>query len=85
MIQMCSLSTLRSNLGRYVHKAGHHGDRIVILKNGREVAGLVGVGDLNLLDNAATRSLEYKAYQVADEMLRWRLIKEGLEQVQRRA
>jgi PHD/YefM family antitoxin component YafN of YafNO toxin-antitoxin module len=84
MIQMCSLSNLRSNLGRYVRNAGHHGDRFVILKNGREMAGLIGVADLNLLDSASTRSLEYKAYQIAEEMLRWRLIKEGLEQLKLR-
>lgn len=78
MIQMVSMSTLRDRLGRYVHAAGHHGDRFVILKNGREHAGLVPVSDLNLLDNAASRSLDYKAFQIAEEMLRWRIIHEGL-------
>jgi hypothetical protein len=56
----------------------------VILKNGREMAGLIGIADLNLPDSASTRSLEYKAYQIAEEMLRWRLISEGLEQLKLR-
>lgn len=84
MLHLCPITRLRDNLGRYVHAAGHHGDRVVILKNGREVAGLVPIRDLNLLDNAATRTLEYKAYQIAEEMLRWRIIREGMEAVGKR-
>lgn len=83
MIQMCSITQLRARLGQYVDHMTYSGTRIVILKNGRELAGLVPVRDLNLLDQAATRSLDYRAYQIAEEMLRWRIIKEGMERAQK--
>ena len=78
MIQMVTMTRLRDNLGRYVHDAEHDQSRYVILRNGREAAGLVSVRELNLLDNAATRSLDYKAFQIAEEMMRWRIIREGM-------
>lgn len=79
MTRMCTITHLRDNLGRYVRNSGYHGDRFVIIKNGREAAGLVSVRDLNLLDQASSRSMDYKAWQIAEEMLRWRIIKEGLQ------
>ncbi len=41
------------------------------------------MSDLTLLDNAATRSMDYKALQIAEEMLRWRIIREGMEEARR--
>ncbi|GAA6191807.1 hypothetical protein DS909_20950 [Phaeobacter gallaeciensis] len=84
MIKLCSITRLRDNLGKFVHDADYHQDRFLILKNGREVAGLVPVRDVKLLDNATNRSMDYKAYQVAEELMRWRIIKEGMERFEPR-
>lgn len=83
MIEMVTMTRLRDNLGRYVHAAQYDGDRFVIVKNGRERAGLVPLRDLNILDSAATRSMDYKALQIAEEMMRWRIIREGLDAIAR--
>lgn len=83
MIQMVTLTQLRDNLGRYVRAAQYDQSRFVILKNGVERAGLVPMSDLTLLDNAATRSMDYKALQIAEEMLRWRIIHEGMQETER--
>lgn len=83
MIQMVTLTQLRDNLGRYVRAAQHAQSRFVILKNGHERAGLVPMSDLTLLDNAATRSMDFKALQIAEEMLRWRIIREGMDEIKR--
>lgn len=81
MIHLCTISQMRDNLGKYARLAGMGESRFSILKNGREVAGLVSVADLNLLDNAGSRSMEYKALQIAEEMMRWRIIREGLAEL----
>lgn len=47
--------------------------------NGRKLAGLAPVRDLQLLDRAVNRSLDYRANQIAEEMMRWWIIKEGME------
>ncbi|MDX2483872.1 MAG: type II toxin-antitoxin system Phd/YefM family antitoxin [Pseudodonghicola sp.] len=79
MLHLCPITRLRDQLGRYVQLVARDHDRVLITRNGRELAGLVPAHELELLDAASTRSMDYKAYQVAQEMLRWRIVKEGLE------
>jgi hypothetical protein len=79
MIEHCTLTQLRDNLGRFAQSAALGDARFAILRNGREVGGLVSARDLAMLDNAMSRTMEYKAVQVAEELMRWRLIREGLE------
>ena len=81
MLHLCPITRLRDRLGLYVRLVAHDGDRVMITRNGRELAGLVPARELTLLDDAAGRSMDYKAYQVAQELMRWRIVKEGLEEV----
>ncbi len=81
MLHLCPITRLRDRLGTYVQQVAQDGDRVLILKNGRELAGLVPAGELILLDQAANRSLDYKAWQVAQELMRWRIVKQGLEEL----
>lgn len=80
MLHLCPITQLRDQLGFYVELVADGYDRVLITKNGRELAGLVPVRELDLLDNAAGRSMDYKAWQVAEELMRWRIVKEGLEE-----
>lgn len=79
MLHLCPITRLRDRLGSYVQLVAHDGERVLITRNGRELAGLVPAHELTLLDEAAGRSMDYKAYQVAQELMRWRIVKEGLE------
>ena len=81
MLHLCPISRLRDRLGRHVRQVAHDGNRVLITRNGRELAGLVPVAELALLDQAANRSMDYRAWQVAQELLRWRIVKEGLEEL----
>lgn len=83
MIHLCPISQLRDRLGSYVQAVARDGDRVVITRSGREVAALVPMRELTLLDTASTRSMEYKAWQVAQELMRWRIVKEGLQALER--
>jgi len=80
MLHLCPITRLRDQLGMYVDLVAHDHDRVLITKNGTELAGLVPARELELLDNAASRSMDYKAYQVAQELMRWRIVREGLEE-----
>jgi len=81
MLHLCPISRLRDRLGTYVRHVARDGDRVLITRNGRELAGLVPMTELALLDQAANRSLDYKAWQVAQELMRWRIVREGLEEL----
>ncbi|QBF30342.1 hypothetical protein CFI11_03805 [Thalassococcus sp. S3] len=74
---------MRDNLGRFLQDAAWNDHRYLILKNGRELGGLVSARELHLLENAKSRSMEFKALQIAEEMMRWRIIREGLEKHRR--
>ncbi|TDK41116.1 type II toxin-antitoxin system prevent-host-death family antitoxin [Antarcticimicrobium luteum] len=83
MLHLCPITRLRDRLGLYVQLVARDGERVLITRNGHELAGLVPARELALLDDADSRSMDYKAWQVAQEMLRWRIVKEGLEAVRK--
>ena len=80
-VEIVTLTQLRDHLGKYTRATWRAHRRFVISKNGREIAGLVPVSELNLLDSAAGKSLEFKALQIAEEMQRWRIVREGFEEM----
>lgn len=77
MFHNVTLSQARDRLGHYIREAGHNGHRVLIRRNGREAAALVSVTDFNLLLDAG-KSMEFKSFQVAEELHRWRSLHEGL-------
>lgn len=79
MLHLCPITRLRDRLGTYVQLVARDGERVLITRNGQDLAGLVPAHELALLDEAAGRSMDYKAWQVAQELMRWRIVKEGLE------
>lgn len=81
MYHIIPISQLRDRLGHYVTQAEREGVPTLIRRGRREAGALVSVRELDLLRNAREGRLEFKAHSVAEEMLRWRIIREGMAEL----
>lgn len=79
MPHSATLSQLRDALGRYVARVAWTGKRLIIMKHGKAVAGLVTVHDLKLLDEVEAKSLDYKRYQTAQQLMKWEALKAAID------
>ncbi|KGB81113.1 hypothetical protein JT55_15035 [Rhodovulum sp. NI22] len=78
MPHTATLSQFRNAMSRYVARVAWTGKRLILMKHGKAVAGLVTVRDLELLDEVEAKSLDYKRYQTAEKLMRWEALKAGI-------
>ncbi|ALG91226.1 MULTISPECIES: type II toxin-antitoxin system Phd/YefM family antitoxin [Actibacterium] len=78
MPHTATLSQFRNAMGRHVARVAWTGKRLILMKHGKAVAGLVTVRDLELLDEVEAKSLDYKRYQTAEKLMRWEALKAGI-------
>jgi len=73
-----TLSKLRRRLGHVASRVNHTGNRVRILSHGKNLAALVPISDYVALEEADAKSLQYKEYQMAEQMQRWSEIKKNI-------
>ncbi len=73
-----TLSKLRRRLGYVCSRVSHTSNRVMILSHGKTVAALVPMSDYVALEEADAKSLQYKEYQVAEQMQRWTDLKKRI-------
>ncbi len=73
-----TLSKLRRRLGFVCARVNHTGNRVMILNHGKIIAALVPASDYDALEEADAKSLQYKEYQMAEQMQRWIEIKKNI-------
>ncbi len=69
----------RSQFSECLTQTWRTGDRFLIVRHGRDVAALVSVEDMDLLEDVEGKSLSYKRFQIEEAQRRWEALKAGLD------